>query len=534
MSKEFSSYSIKQKQGANLDKAERLEDVKLLLYGILVGAFAGILTSFYRYTIKSIDYLYEVLQPLVQAHALILLPLALLFVSLAAIVAYCHRLSSFCGGSGIPQVEAEIKGYINPQPFKLLIAKLLGGISTALAGMALGREGPSIQIGAMSGKFLAQQFQCNKTIERMLLTCGASAGLAAAFNAPVAGVIFAVEEVHRHVNRKLLVTVMSAAVTADVVSKFIFGLDTVFQFEFKQPIALQNYWQILCFGIFLALMGIVYRLLMQFLHQCNKRFKARFNLSAFAFLLPFFLLPLFFLYFHPLVLGGGHYMLAYLQSAKPLLLSLVGLFALKLFFAVFCFSSGVPGGIFYPILVLGATLGAIFALLFAPENFNSYLILGMAGYLTAIVRAPLTAVVLIFEMTGNITYLLPLTLVCLTSYALSNYLASEPIYEYLLSRLKKEQTLISDIQVDRVLLDFVVEAGSVAVNRKIKELVLPQHCLLVNVERDGISLIPKGETVLLSGDVLKFLTTEQDLHLYYNEISQLCSVVPLLAEDHQI
>lgn len=520
---------------ANLNKRERDEDFKLFIYGILVGVTASIFAGFYRYLIKNIENIHLFLAATIHERPYYLLLCLPVIVVLAMTVAYLQKLAPYCGGSGIPQVEAEIKGYIDPPPLKLLIAKIVGGACTALAGMALGREGPSIQIGAMSGKYLAAKMHCNKTTERILLTCGAGAGLAAAFNAPVAGVLFAVEEVHRHVSRKLLVTVMAATVSADVVAKACFGNDTVFQFDLTNRIALTDYWLIFIFGVVLSLAGVFYSTLLRFLQARNKKIREKFvKLPAFVTLLPYFLLPLFFLYLQPLLLGGGHHMFTHLEGDNLLVKALLSLFILKLFFAVFSFSSGVPGGIFFPILALGATAGAVFALCFAPDNINSYMILGMAGYLTAIVRAPLTSIVLIFEMTGNITYLLPLSLICLSTYALSNYLNSAPIYEYLLEKLKQERGLVQGERQERVLLDFVVADGSGIVNKKVKELLLPEHCLLVNIERDGESLIPRGETVLLSGDVLEFLSNERDLYRYYDEISKLCSVAPLLEEYHEV
>ena len=110
-----------------------------------------------------------------------------------------------------------------------------------------------------------------------------------------------------------------------------------------------------------------------------------------------------------------------LQTVDFPIYMLILLFIVKLLFSIICFSSGVPGGIFFPILVLGATVGTIFGKIIDPIYINSFIILGMAGYLTAIVRAPLTSIILIFEMTGNLSYLLPLSIVCLITYSIPNY-----------------------------------------------------------------------------------------------------------------
>ena len=238
----------------NVSNNHRKEDLKLLFYGILVGIAAGGLSSFYRYIIHGIEGIIGGIVNISRSHFYIypIIFIALIFISF--LVTKIKKMSRFCGGSGIPQVEAEIKGYINPNPVKVLLAKIFGGALTALAGFSVGREGPSIQIGAMSGKLVSRKLKKNKTVEKFLITCGASAGLAAAFNAPVAGILFAVEEVHRHISKKLLVVCMAATITADLVSKILYGTETVFNFSMAEKLPLVNYWTLILFAVVLSVL----------------------------------------------------------------------------------------------------------------------------------------------------------------------------------------------------------------------------------------------------------------------------------------
>lgn len=119
-----------------------------------------------------------------------------LFV-LACIVGKLVKFEPMISGSGIPQVEGEMMGKLDQVWWKVLPAKFLGGFLSLFSGLSLGREGPSIQIGAMAGKAVSKALKREKTEERYLLTCGASAGLAAAFHAPLAGVLFSLEEIHK-------------------------------------------------------------------------------------------------------------------------------------------------------------------------------------------------------------------------------------------------------------------------------------------------------------------------------------------------
>ena len=138
----------------NVSNTQREEDLKLLFYGILVGIVAGGFSSFYRYIIHGIEGILGAIINYSRSHFYIYPIIFIVLIFISFLVTKIKKMSKFCGGSGIPQVEAEIKGYINPNPEKLLFAKIVGGGLTALSGFSVGREGPSIQIGAMSGKLV--------------------------------------------------------------------------------------------------------------------------------------------------------------------------------------------------------------------------------------------------------------------------------------------------------------------------------------------------------------------------------------------
>mgnify|MGYP000647611198 CR=1 FL=1 len=187
------------------------------------------------------------------------------FVLLAAmgfIVGKLVAWEGMCSGSGIPQVQGEMKGYLNQNWWRVLIAKITGGTLCILGGLSLGREGPSVQLGAMTGKGIAKITKAGATKERYMMTCGSGAGLAAAFNAPLSGVMFSLEEIQKNFNSSMLVCVISGCVASDFISKNVFGLSPVFDFHLEKSLPLTHYWMLILLGILLGLCGAFYNFMM--------------------------------------------------------------------------------------------------------------------------------------------------------------------------------------------------------------------------------------------------------------------------------
>lgn len=165
----------------------------------------------------------------------------LILLILAYVVGIMVKRDPMISGSDIPQVEGVLLGQLEMNWWKVIFRKFIGGVISIGAGLSLGREGPSIQLGAAVGQGVSKIFKRVRIEEKYLMTSGASAGLSAAFNAPFAGVIFALEEIHKNFSPLVLLAAMFASVTADFVSKEFFGLKPVFYFNNLQIIPLKYY-----------------------------------------------------------------------------------------------------------------------------------------------------------------------------------------------------------------------------------------------------------------------------------------------------
>lgn len=490
--------------------------IVMITEGVLVGVVAGLVSVLFRYLLGEADGIRTFILQYCQGKPLYIAGWFAALVGIAFLISRLNRWEPMISGSGIPQVEAELTGYIRPNWWKVIVAKIVGGFLCIVGGLSLGREGPSIQLGAMAGKGVSKFLRRFRLEEHFLITCGASAGLAAAFNAPLAGVMFALEELHRNFSPIIMASAMSSALTADYIASGLFGLTPIFTFPAADVVPLHYYPILILLGVACGLFSVFYNKMLLWSQDFYK---------ALAFLPDWMRLSIPLLvagvlgFTVPEVLGGGHEMITLLYSGELVLESLAFLLLVKFLFSMLSFGSGAPGGIFFPLLVLGAYFGAVFGSLtvqfgmVSEQFFMNIIIVAMAALFAGIVRAPVTGVILICEMTGNFTQLLPLATASLIAYVVAELMHSKPIYDSLMERMLVSHNVkvAKGRRGRKSLLNSTVEAGSEADNRCIRDLGLPSTCLIVSVTRGDEELIPNGDLRLKAGDILATLVQEQDM-----------------------
>lgn len=526
---------------------------KMTLQGVLVGLLTGIVVGLFRLIIEKAEFLRtNYMLPLIGSGKLWLLIMIVMII--AFFVYIMAKWQPLASGSGIPQVKAELRGQLKQPVYRLLIAKFTGAVLAIGAGLSIGREGPSIQLGALVGKGYARATRRLPVEEKMLLTCGAGAGLAGAFCAPFSGAVFALEELHKNFSVDVLVSTMAACISANFVSAYIFGLDPVFNLSIPSRLPLKQYWILLIMGVLLGLLGNIYNnLMMKALKTYDKLPKPLAIGVAFA-------LAIVVMLFMPQALGGGHSVVGQIAHGEftlgfgilgnkigiGILISLIIFFIVKLIFSAISFGSGVAGGIFLPLLVLGAIVGGIFGEAFNQINGSgelyiaNFVILGMVGMFSAIVGAPATGVILITEMTGDLQNFFPLVIVGLISYMVADATGTSPIYDLLLDRLMSKdrdkdnkldeeeiayQNKLKKRASKKVIIESDVYIGSPADGNKIKELSLPEGSLVISLVRHGKEIIPSGETIIKGGDYLVVLCAEDYQDAVFAKLDELCKTV---------
>ena len=419
----------------------------LALLSLLVGAAAGLVGALFRLALQEADHGRDAL--LAWAHGFGPAGLPAVLAACATVTALAawlvRRFAPHASGSGIPYVEAVLRAEIPQARYRLIPVKFVGGVLSMGAGLALGREGPSVQMGATLAYLLGKIFRRGWSDCQVLLAAGAGAGLATAFNAPIAGAVFVLEELLRRFDVRTTIGTFGASAGAIAVSRLLLKDVpdfTVGPLASVSPEAVPVY---LALGGLAGLLGVVYnRTLLGTLAAAEQLPRRPAELKAAADGAGVGLLA----WIERDLVGGGDAITQGTFGAPKPLDVLVLVFLLRLGLGSVSYAARTPGGLFAPLLVLGALSGLFFGTVCAhwlpavvPDP-RAMVVVGMAAFFTAVVRAPVTGIILIIEMTACFTLLLPLLGACFAAMLVPTLLGNPPLYDSLRENtLRLQQSL---------------------------------------------------------------------------------------------
>jgi chloride channel protein, CIC family len=362
----------------------------------------------------------------------------LLIIGMAAATALAawlvRRFSPDAAGSGIPVVEVELGEKRPDAPLRLIPVKFIGGLLAMGAGLALGREGPTIQMGASLAHLCGTTFRRNSHECRALLAAGAGAGLATAFNAPIAGSVFVLEELVRRFETRITITTLAASAGAIAVARVLLGTAPDFHVE---PLPYPGFGAVaihIALGIVVGVLGVAYnRALLGALAAAERFHRLPVELRAALVGATVGLLA----WFAPGAVGGGDTITQRTLGGTEALAALSLLFVLRFGLGPVSYAAGTPGGLFAPLLVLGSQSGVLFGILCGSlfpgvaAHPTELAVVGMAAFFTAVVRVPVTGIILVIEMTGSLTLFLPMLGACCAAMLVPTLLRDPPIYDSL-------------------------------------------------------------------------------------------------------
>jgi CIC family chloride channel protein len=417
----------------------RSEEARFFLFAILVGAGAGVGGTMLHLTVDTLMTWPRLLVDWIgkgPAAIAIAAVIAAIMASLSATIV--RRFAPEAAGSGVQEVEGTLEGLRPLRWQRVLPVKFVAGVLSLSSGLVLGREGPTIHIGASIAGAVADWRKLGKLERNGLIAAGAAAGLAAAFNAPIASVLFVIEETRRQFpySFKTYMGVILACLLSAFVTEDIAGVGP----DLKIDAAAVPLWSLAGFvglGIVIGALGVLFNAMLLSGLNLTARITERFPHAvtiAVGLVIGALVIVM------PEVTMGHEDLILALVGHQNTVIFLLSIAVIRLFTSVASYVSGVPGGIFAPILTLaactGLALGSLFTLV-APDAgpvVVAFAIAAMGGLFTASVRAPMVGVVLTLELTGAYEVLLPVLATCVVANITAEWLGGRPIYEQLLDR----------------------------------------------------------------------------------------------------
>lgn len=340
-------------------------------------------------------------------------------------------------GSGIPVMTGMMEDTIDVSSEKTIVGKFIASVLTIGSGLTVGREGPSVQLGGLAGDIVGKFFP--NTDRNLFIGSAASAGFAVAFNAPVASLIFAVEEIFRTHNFSTFLSSALTIISATVTSGLVFGdhpsLENIPDFA---NIDQKSLVLIVILGILAGLSGVLFNKVVIGSKSLYKKISLP---ELVKYLAPFVITGLVLL-IDPRLYASGEELIYLPSEGNEELATLIYMYGAKILLLALAFGIGLSGGSLVPLLAIGAILGNIYGSVLADlglipeEMIYAISLIAMAGHFSAIVRTPITAIILILEMTGGaFSNILVLALVSFVAYLTAEIFHSKPFYEDLYERL---------------------------------------------------------------------------------------------------
>lgn len=535
-------------------KHSRAADVSaLILLSITAGVFSGILVTLYNvctgYGEKCSVAWYETFL----AHPYLI---PLLFTALfagAIVIGTALRFFPMVRGSGVPQAEGAARGAFRLKWFSSMCAMFALSLSAVFLGMNAGSEGPSVMIGACAGSGCGRAARNNSRTERCVIGGAAAAGLAVAFNAPLTGCLFAVEEAHKKFTPEVIIsalfsvlsgvavrngilTLLSLADPSFTVSSAFSAFDLSGAGTFADTMAVAGI--SLAVSLPIGLLGVGFYYAVTGLKKAFARIT--FLRGAGRMLIPFAAAGAFGL-ISVYEMGGGHSLIEALGThggsgdvsvtlnfTSSVAVALIVVLIMKFASSAANMGAGVPCGVFIPMLATGACAAGIFSIAAMSLGMNAaysdiIVMTGTAAFFSAIVKAPLTATVMVFELTGsyNFNLLFPVALASAAGYLIGKLMRTEAIYDVMLESYIEQFGEKGERKDFRI----TVDKDGFAAGRNIRDLLLPVGSAITDVERGGRRCVPHDNFELAAGDEIT-VSAEAGDNEKRNELYILVNGVP--------
>ncbi len=492
-------------------KHERLSYLKsiltpCLLFSALTGIATGGLIFLFRFFVSQITTLCNEAYQAVRANPKLLVFLLLGVSAVALLSAFLLRFEPNCRGGGIPTSVALMRGLIDFHWVKNIFILFTSACMTYLCGVPLGIEGPSVQMGTAVGRgsvdVLAKR---HRAWDRYMMTGGACAGFAAATGAPLTGIFFAFEEAHRRFSPMLFMVSAVSVLFGTLTMKFLCAItgisSSLFDFSLQVTLPLRLIWSAVLVGVICGFAAVAFTKLYR---ACNSLLKKQLHKIPFAvkYVTVFFAVALIG-FFAKDCIGSGHHLIEEMLSGQGLWYWLLLVLCLRALLLILANTVSVTGGIFVPSLAFGAVIGALCAKVLVAVGildaryYAVLVVVGMASFLSASARTPITAVAFSLEAMSGLSNILPIVAGATFSYLVIEALGVASFNETVIESKVEHANAGKIAQI--VDTYFTVQPDSFAVGKEIRDILWPPTCVILSVQKQTPTVEGQG---LCEGDVL--------------------------------
>lgn len=503
--------------------------IPLFVFGAIGGSLTCIVVSFYKIAVSHVISLSGKAYSFLGTNMKFMPVVLLLVLPVCVFLSLIYKKLPTLKGGGIPTSVSALRGIISIKWFVNLVGVFFLSLVSFFIGVPLGNEGPSVQMGTAVGKGVASaSFKKHRAWERYSMTGGACAGFSAATGSTISAITFAIEEAHQRTSPMIVcvcsVSVIFAGITGEIFSRFFNLPLSLFESYDFITLSLKDIWIPVVLGISVGLFASVFLTLYRYISTFfNKTLE---KIPLFIKIFAVFTVTLFLgIYFENCVSTGHHFMLSLFKGGVgiiPLLVILV----LRSLLMLCANTNGITGGIFVPLLVLGATVSAIFGEitmafgLVTGDYFSLVIALGICACIAAMMKMPITAVVFAVEVLGCHKNVLYVIIVCAVSYFISEIFSVQSINDTVVE--ERIKALSSHSECKTVDTFVTVEEGSFAVGKQIRDIFWPPNLLVLSVSHSQNSTqirdVGKG---LCHGDVLHIRVTTHNWDETQKEVSAI-------------
>lgn len=460
--------------------------------------------------------------------------IAVLVLLCCLLTAVIQTLVPAAKGSGIPLAEGCARGMLRVKWLRTAAALIAGGLLSFLGGMPLGSEGPSVGIGGLIGEGVGRTMKKPVEFRRYLITGGASAGLAAAFNAPLMGICLAFEEMHRKFSTDITAVTLSTVAAAVATSQAVlFGFGQIaylralgigagaagLGFLAQTPALGLDFVKLaavaVACGIVCAAIGVAFNRAIFSLGKLFSKINGRT-----VRLLPSFMLACAVGLMFPLAAGSGEATLAH-TSVNASILLLFALLAARFVTTAFMSGSGATGGLFLPMIAIGGLVGMILARLsvmcgLSDAYISNIIVLCICAFFAATVRAPITAIVMSVELTASFANLLPALIAVAVAMLIAHVTHTDSLYENMLEGIMQSEC----VERKTVTLVGTVTADSPIAFKQLNNILLPYNSVVTNMTRGNAEIIPDGTTRFEPNDKIIICADNVESEYFLSQVKE--------------